>query len=85
MTHEHLNKWSPWHKYIRTNITNIDIPEEMSLFAELKTLTQGQQRRRTVQWKEEAAQEERSFIKRRAKKSSNELEKEKQKETRTRT
>ena len=34
--HEHLNKWSPWHRCIRAIITN---PEEMSLFAELKTLT----------------------------------------------
>ena len=75
--HEHLNKWSPWHRCIRANITN---PEEMSLFAELKTLTEnvhperchGDFRkaadwRRTVQRKEEAAQEKRSFIERRAK------------------
>ena len=38
---QHLNKiWSLRHKYIRANITNIEILEEMSQFAELKTLTE---------------------------------------------
>ena len=36
----HLNKWSPWQKYMRANTMNIEIPEEMSLFAELKTLAE---------------------------------------------
>ena len=35
---DHLNKSSPWQKYKRADI--IEIAEEMSLFAELKTLTE---------------------------------------------
>ena len=79
---EHLNKWSPWHKYIRANTMNIEIPEEMGLFAELKTLTENVRERcfrviwraadwrRTIQWNEEASQEQRSLVKRRAKKAA---------------
>ena len=36
----HPNKWSPRHKYMSACITNIEIPEEMSVFTGLKTLTQ---------------------------------------------
>ena len=38
--HEHQNTWSPRHKYTRANITNVEIPEEMSLFAEVKIFTE---------------------------------------------
>ena len=59
---EHLYKWSPRQKYMRANTMNIEIPEEMSLFAELKTLAENVRERcfrvmwraadcrRTVQW-----------------------------------
>ena len=46
MKREHLNKWSPRHKYIRANNTNIKIPEEMSQSAELKTLTENDDHQR---------------------------------------
>ena len=61
---------------------NIEIPEEMSLFAELKTLAENVRERcfrviwraadwrRTVQCNEEASQEQRSLVKRRAKKAA---------------
>ena len=82
---------------IRANITNIEIPEETSLFAEFKTLTENVHERcssdlgraadwrRTVQWKEEGAQEQKEPHYTTCQKSSNELEKEKQQETWTRT
>ena len=38
--HEHLNTWSPRHKYIRANITNVEFPEEMSLLTEVKIFTE---------------------------------------------
>ena len=55
MKREQLNKWSPWHKYISANIMNIEIPEETSLFTELKTLTENDSERsvrglRRLQW-----------------------------------
>ena len=36
----HLSKWSPRHKYIRADITNIGIPYELKQFNELKVLTE---------------------------------------------
>ena len=45
MKREQLNRWSPWHKYISTDIMNIGIPEETSLFTELKTLTENDSER----------------------------------------
>ena len=72
--------WPFRHKCIRANITGIEVPEEMSLLAELKTLTEHVHERcsgdlwraadwrRTVQWREEGAQEQKNLIKRRAKK-----------------
>ena len=40
MKRGHSNKSSPRHKYISVCITNIEIPEEMSVFTGLKTLTE---------------------------------------------
>ena len=80
---EHLNKLFPWHNHIRANITNIEIPEEMSPFTERETLTdndsergvRGPRRaaawRRTLQWTNAgASQEQRSSAKRRSQKAS---------------
>ena len=80
----HLNRRFPGHKHIRANITNVEMPEETSLFAELETLTEHVHERddrdlwraagwrRADQWKNvEAVQEEhRNLIKRRAKKAA---------------
>ena len=81
MKRGHSNKWSPRHKYISACITNIEIPEEISVFTGLKTLTEKDSERfsdafflRAAGLKEEAAQEHRgNLTKRRAKQSSNEL------------
>ena len=40
MKHGHPNKWSPRHKYMSACITNIEIPDEMSVFTGLKTVTE---------------------------------------------
>ena len=40
MKRGHSNTWSHRHKYISACITNIEIPDEMSVFTGLKTLTE---------------------------------------------
>ena len=80
---EHLNKWSTWNKYIRADITNVQIPQEMSLFTELKTWTENVHERsvrvlwmaadwrRTLQWTSaKGSQEQRSRVMRRTNKAS---------------
>ena len=37
---EHLSKWSLRRSYRRANVVDVDIPEAVSQFAELKTLTE---------------------------------------------
>ena len=37
--HEHLNKWSPKHRYVHANVVDVQIPKEMSQFEELKGVT----------------------------------------------
>ena len=67
--------------YIRANLVNIEMPEEMSLFTKLKTLTENNHERcsnvfrRTAGWrrtagKEEAAQEQGDLTERRARKAT---------------
>ena len=37
---EHLSKWSPRHSCVRGYLVDVEIPDEMNQFAELKTLTE---------------------------------------------
>ena len=79
---EHWNRRRPRHKYVRANITTIEIPEEMSSFTEPQILTENVHERssgdlrgaadwRRTAWKEaQAAQEERNLTKRRANKAA---------------
>ena len=74
---DHLNKWSPWEKYMRANTMNIEIPEEKSLFAELKTLTENVPLKMLSRLMEGrrleahcSVKEQRSLVKRHAKKAA---------------
>ena len=48
---EHVRKWSLRRSYRRANVVDVDIPEEVSQFAELMTLTEDVGRNESVIFK----------------------------------
>ena len=75
---EHLSRWSSRHSNGCANSVDVEIPKEMSQFADLKTLTENvgplyraREWRKTDQWREgEAGQEQRSTTSKRGQKHS---------------